>query len=1132
MRAARPDRGLWGLIVAAAVALSAERALSQSAPPRLPLPAEPHSLAAFRVLDNVEGPWVNLGVVPIRPMVVTGGGIFAVNTHASTVVRTANFTDVESFPVPWGPVSIAVREIEGAEELLVVCRGSHVLARLNPGTGETLHLLDLPFEPADILFDAERDAAFIACSGADSVVEVDLASNAIVHTYAIRGKHPVFLSFDTHGRVLVAPQFSGNNSGTISRELTPLQADAAGLVDFATHPNVISGLPDEDLFAIDPETHTVTAVAKATGTVLFAHGVHPATGALWQINTEAKNKDPNRQTEASIRGFVVDNRLTIVTLPAPGAPGAPPAAAHTIINLDDVNPGASGVQYDSARSIGGPYGLAFAPTGQAAVCGLLTDNVVLLGPSGQRLAEIDLSSGSIPRGVAFDATGELLFVYSWGSNRIDAYDVSAPTAPVASVSLGFDPTPADVRAGRALYYSARFSLHNNASCNSCHIEGRTDMMHWNLSDAVRDDKGPMLTQTLASIQRNGPMHWRGERKSLADFNPAFDKLLGGTQLDTTPGGELDQFQAFVLSIQSPANPLEHPKRVVADQGGLAPPADSAVRRGSALRGQRAFFEGQQDVGRSCNECHMLPTGTSGDMSSTGKADPLPKRTHFKVPQFLEMWRKEQPIVQVNFADVGPVPYPLLGGALTHAGRMNSLFDFIDIVFRFLPAPDTADLLAFISQIDQGLAPAVHRCVHLNSATQPGAGERLTNYFLPQARERNIDIAVYGHVDLGQGALPMRWSWNRASDLFDAENSSFQSQPLAFFLNQATNADANFVFVGLPVGMGRPFGIDYDADEFANRDEITSGTQPYVRDSDGDGFGDGYETANHSDPKDAQVLPTDAVFPTVLNRRIVWVSARVAAIAFETDEPTSCEVEYANATGSAQTVRENSFQRSRRVLLTDLVPGSGPDVPSVYGGSIRVTDESGNTTDVPLPAFQAGDFFFEPTASGLPEDPFTVIVSELSLIEELRWVDPEISPSGVLQAKALARVDKKLTLPGRPSARDQVVIATLLVNGVRAQNFTTPLPNQFTVLKGPPAFPGPFVMSLPTEDDGLASLSFTLPGLARGDRVQLIIDAVATSNPATYDPRAPDFGDADNLIPLGRWSFPDTPAAARALTIVY
>ncbi len=1130
MRAAHREGGLVSGIVASIAALCLPATAGQATGARTGTVPQPHALAAFEVLDNVEGPWVNLNVVPVRPLLLGTRGTFAINTHASTVVRiSAAATVVGTFSVPWGPVSIAERTSDGESELLVVCRGTHVLVRLDPLTGETLATLDLPFEPADIVVDAARDAAFIACSGADSVVEVDLALNTIAHTYAIRGKHPVFLSFDAHGRVLVAPQLSGNNSGTVSRALTPLQADESGLIDFATHPDVITGLPDEDLFAIDPVARTVTAVAKATGSVLFAHGVNPSTGELWQLNTEANNKDPERQTEASIRGFVVDNRLTIVDVPAPAAPAA---TSHTIVNLDDVDPSTSGVQYDRAQSVGQPYALAFTSSGYAAVCGLLTDNVAILDPAGARVLEIDLPAGSIPRAALFDASGEFLLVYCWGRNTLDIYGLSTPSIPLASVDLGFDPAPADVRAGRALFYSGRFSLQGNASCASCHVEGRTDMLHWNLSDAARDDKGPMVTQTLASIERNGPMHWRGERESLADFNAAFDKLLGGEPLDTTPGGEFDQFEAFVLSIQSPANPLEHPSRMVFDHGGLAPPAGFSAGRGSALRGQRAFFENQQDVGRSCNACHMLPTGTSGDTSSTGKADPLPKRTHFKVPQFLEMWRKEQPIVDVVFAGEGPVAYPLLGGALTHAGRMNSLFDFIDIVFRQMPDSHTADLLAFLSQLDQGLAPAVARAGHLSPSTRSSAGPVLTDYLLPQARARSIDVAAYGRADFGAGLVPMRWAYDRASDRFVAEDSRLPSVPLAFFLSQAQSSSANLVFVGLPVGMARMFGIDFDGDDFPNVDETVVGTDPFEPDSDGDGFGDGHEIAHESRPMDPTSHPVDTTPPAVLNPRVLWVAGRTAAIAFETSELTSCEVEYALAGGSPELVSEPSLARVRRVLLTGLLPSSGPGVESVYSAVLRVTDEGGNVTSTALPPIRTGDFFFEPTPSGMPEDPFTVVVGELSWIEELKWINPRISPSGVLQATALARVDKKLQVPLAPGASGQVVIATVLVNGVRAQSFSSPLPTQFTVFDGPPAIPGPFVMSMPTKDDGLATLSFTLEGLSPGDRVQLVIDAVAVCDPSTYDPSAPDFGSADNPIPLGRWSFPDTPAAARLLTSVY
>ncbi len=1124
MPALAPERphGFLSLLMLAVV-LAGASASAQSAPSGASVEQVPKSHAPFRVLDNIEGPWVNLGIVPVRPMLLTSSGLYAINAHANVIVRFQGTLPLQNFAVPWGPVALGVRQVPGADELLVVCSGNHVLVRLDRLTGATLSTLELPCEPADLLVDSVRDRAYVAITGEDSVVEIDLATNQIVHTYKLPAKRPVFLSFDAEKNVLVAPQCSGNNSGAVSHRPLPFQAEAPGVIDFATNPFVLSGLPDEDLFRIDPNAQTIEPVAKATGAVLFAHAVHPLTGKLWQLNTEANNKDPERQSEALVRGDFIVNRLTIVDLPAAG--GAP-SQSHTIVNLDDTDAVTPDVQYDSASSVGQPCGLAFAPTGHAAICGLLTDNVVIMNAAGQRVGEIDLPAGSIPRAVAFDATGSYLFVYSWGRNRVDVYRLGAQVALVTSLGLGFDPTPPDVKAGRELYYSARFSEHNNASCASCHVEGRTDMLLWNLSDVVRDNKGPMMTQPLSSIERNGPMHWRGERKKLSDFNGAFDGLLGGPMLDTTPGGEFDQFEAFVFSIQSPANPLEDPARLVADQGGLAPPPGSPVSKGSALRGQTAFFEGSQIAGRACNACHTLPVGSSGDIVATGKLDPNPRRTHMKVPAFTEIWRKEQPLYPVTFLHDGTQMYPVTGGALTHAGRSNSMFDFLDDNLGTTDDVEKADLLAFVSQIDQGIAPAVHRSVQLSQATHALASFRLIRYLMPQARARNVDIAVFGRANLGQGSVPMRWAWNRTTDLFDAENSNLQSKPLAFFLEQASHGDADLVFVGLPVGMARPFGIDYDDDGLVNRDELARGTGVFVRDSDDDGFTDGYEVTHGADPLIAQSVPVDTQSPTVQSVRILWVTATTAAVLIETDEPTWCQIAYSRPGDTMQVVREGQYQRVRRVLLTGLVPSSGAGQESTYTGSVRVLDESGLEAIVPLPTFEAGDFFFKETTSGVPESPFTVVVGDL------RWVTATTQAPGSLQLTALARIDKKLDVPAAPRAKDHVVIASVLINGVRTQNFTSTLPTQFLVMGEAPVFPGPFVMSMPTGDDGGATLNFDVPNLTPGDKVTLLIEAVATANPALYNPLAPNFGSLADPIPLGRWSYPDTPAAARSISFKY
>jgi DNA-binding beta-propeller fold protein YncE len=356
------------------------------------------SEAPYRVLDNVEGAWINLNVVPVRPMALTAdqAHLYAVDTHQSVVQHYAGLSGqpADTFRVPWGPVSIAIWPDLAETELLVVCGGTHVLARLDRLTGRTLALVDLPFEPADIAVDQIRGRAFVACSGDDSVVEVDLAANAIVHTYRIPSKHPVFLSFDANGTdVLVAPMLSGNNS-VVQKSPPSLQAGPAGILDLETSPLALGRLPDEDLFRIDPVAQTVEAVLTGAGTVLFAHGINPVTGDLWLLNTEAHNKDPQKQSEPAINGFAVSNRVSIATLPAPGAG---PVAPHTVIDLDDVDPLQDGVQYDPARSVGQPYSLEFDAAGDALVTGLLTDNVTALRPGGSFLTELDLAPGSIPR---------------------------------------------------------------------------------------------------------------------------------------------------------------------------------------------------------------------------------------------------------------------------------------------------------------------------------------------------------------------------------------------------------------------------------------------------------------------------------------------------------------------------------------------------------------------------------------------------------------------------------------------------------------------------------------------------------------------------------------------------------------
>ena len=136
--------------------------------------------------------------------------------------------------------------------------------------------------------------------------------------------------------------------------------------------------------------------------------------------------------------------------------------------------------------------------------------------------------------------------------------------------------------GWLLYFDKRLSVDGTVSCASCHADGRTDSLGWDLGspngfsakylrgfadspsgatlidltnfllDGFTPNKGPMVTQTLQGIIGNEPFHWRGEKDSLAEFNPAFTNLQGRDS-EITPQ-EMALLEDFVASITYPPNP--------------------------------------------------------------------------------------------------------------------------------------------------------------------------------------------------------------------------------------------------------------------------------------------------------------------------------------------------------------------------------------------------------------------------------------------------------------------------------------------------------------------------------------------------------------------------------------------------
>ncbi|MEM7518861.1 MAG: cytochrome c peroxidase, partial [Planctomycetota bacterium] len=368
------------------------------------------------------------------------------------------------------------------------------------------------------------------------------------------------------------------------------------------------------------------------------------------------------------------------------------------------------------------------------------------------------------------------------------------------------------REGRALFFDASKSRDNNTSCATCHVEGESDFLVWNLSAGPSDDKGPMMTQTLAGIERMAPFHWRGERAELSDFNPAFVELLGGEELDETPGGEFEAFEAFVFSIQNRPNPDQSPYRILdADL-----PAPTVSGNGDAVRGQTAFFTEATFGVFTCNDCHQMPLGTNNDDFQDLALENRPKRSRFNVAPFHGMEeRADMPRDEVILWNDPEDPlqgtttnlHAALGAGTSHAGLTADLQTFVDAVGNLGNSdPEMSeDITAFVAQFDTGIAGSAVQARYLDASSSLAERREVANLLLGQANARNCSLAVLGETVTaapGRVLVTRRWSYdpfaNGGEGLFSCEDPAEGTRSYADFL-LGLSAGERLIFIGLPVG---------------------------------------------------------------------------------------------------------------------------------------------------------------------------------------------------------------------------------------------------------------------------------------------------------------------------------------------
>ncbi len=239
---------------------------------------------------------------------------------------------------------------------------------------------------------------------------------------------------------------------------------------------------------------------------------------------------------------------------------------------------------DSTRPIQGPRAAVVDSTGAFVFVVNHDSNNVAIVPTSQQQTNLQrgevarssfgfggietnriIDVGSGPTGIGLTRDGKRAWVYNsfdHSLSRIEGSD--GVQRAVKTYELGKDVLPADVVAGRKLFFNANDprmnSLGTGITCGTCHLDGREDGHVWNFFS------GPRQTPTLAGrmLDKTLPLHWDGEFASMGTLSHTITGRMGGQGI--TPQMS-NQISAYLASLPAADNPHRLAERTDAQRRG-------------------------------------------------------------------------------------------------------------------------------------------------------------------------------------------------------------------------------------------------------------------------------------------------------------------------------------------------------------------------------------------------------------------------------------------------------------------------------------------------------------------------------------------------------------------------------------
>jgi len=500
-----------------------------------------------------------------------------------------------------------------------------------PAAGKVVRRVALKGSPAGVAW-SPAGRLYVAELGAGSVAEVDAAAGRVLRRLAV-GPWPMGLAVAgadllvanrATNRLTVVDLAAGKPRASIPvpREPYFIAVSPDGLRAI-----VGNGLPAGN--SLDPMTSATVSIIDLVALRCAANIRLPAGSSqvrqvaispdgrwAYAVHTVGRTNLPTTQLE---RGWVNTNGLSVIDLPA--------GKLHATLLLDQPSEGAANPWGLAVAKDGKTMWVSIAGTHRLARINLAGLHKLLAKSKPQQRAEYvnDLAvlyrndliqkirlKGKTPRGLALAPGGGRLAAAMYFSGTVILTDARTGK-PAATVAVGPNPSPDQVRTGEAIFHDATYCFQHWLSCSTCHPDARSDGMNW---DLLNDGLGnPKNAKSMVWSHKTPPVMARGVRASMEVASAAGFRHI---QFRVVEDSALKAVQAYLRSLEPVPSPFLVGGKLTA----------------RAARGKVLF--NSRKVG--CAVCHPAGLLTDKKMYDVGTRGPLDRVDAFDTPTLIELWR--------------------------------------------------------------------------------------------------------------------------------------------------------------------------------------------------------------------------------------------------------------------------------------------------------------------------------------------------------------------------------------------------------------------------------------------------------------------------------------------------------------